>query len=450
MNQDDPFGNYLDEDKTVLKPSPGRRARQNPKPEPQLPKTDVKTMVDDGGGEAYHTLAVDYTQNPLVYHALSLFALITQLRNTASHDDPAGLRTVIINEIKRFDQQALQAGCLAEQVQTARYALCSLIDEVVLNTPWGGNSIWTTQGMLITFHKEAWGGEKFFQVLDKILPQPGSYYNLLEFFYYCLSLGFEGKFKIQDQGQNKLYDIRENLYLVLQRHKGDFEKDLAIHWKGITDKRNVLTRFIPLWLIALVSSAVLVLIYIAFLYAINQDSGVQIGQQYTISDGLNVKRVVKVIQPVQDTVEPEIPQLTIVEQIKQFLQPEIEQKKVAVIESNGEGIIRIIAKNFFASGSDVIQAKYLPLVFRISKALEISDGQITVVGHTDNDPIFTVKYPSNWVLSQARAQTVANILLKNVANKNRVIAEGRADTQSLVPNDSAANKAINRRVEIIF
>ncbi len=450
MNQDDPFGNYLDEDKTVLKPSPGRRARQNPKPEPQLPKTEAKTMVDGGDVESHHTLDVDYTQNPLVYHALSLFALITQLRNTASHDDPAGLRNVVINEIKRFDQQALQAGCLAEQVQTARYALCSLIDEVVLNTPWGGNSIWTTQGMLITFHKEAWGGEKFFQVLDKIISQPGTYYNLLEFFYYCLSLGFEGKFKIQQQGQNKLYDIRENLYQVLQRHKGDFEKDLSIHWKGITDKRNVLTRFIPLWLIALVSSAVLVLIYIAFLYAINQDSGIQIGQQYTVSDGLNVRRVVKVIQPVQDTVEPEVPQLTIVEQIKQFLQPEIEQNKVAVIESNGEGIIRIIAKNFFASGSDVIQAKYLALVSRISKALEISDGQITVVGHTDNDPIFTVKYPSNWVLSQARAQTVANILLKNVANKNRVIAEGRADTQSLVPNNSAANKAINRRVEIIF
>ncbi len=445
MNQDDPFGNYLDEDKTVLKPSPGRRVKQN-QPAQSTPVPIPK--VDDGFVETDHTLSVDYTHNPLVNSAMSLLSLMTQLRNTSSHNDPAGLRNVVVNEIKRFEQLAMQAGCLVEQVQTARYALCSLMDEIVLNTPWGGNSIWSTQGMLITFHKEAWGGEKFFQVLDKIISQPGIYYNLLEFFYYCLSLGFEGKFKIQEQGQNKLYDIRENLYQVLQRHKGDFEQELSVQWKGITDKRNILTQFIPLWVVGLVSAALVVLIYIAFLYSINQSSGVEIGRQYMVRDGLNIKRV-EMMPPVQATAT-DTPQLTIVEQIQQFLQPEIEQKKVAVLDSNGEGIIRILAKNFFASGSNVIQSKYLPLMDRISEALEMIDGQVTVVGHTDSDPIFTVKYPSNWVLSQARAQTVANILLKNTKHENKVIAEGRADTQSLVPNDSAVNKAINRRVEIIF
>lgn len=455
MSQDDPFGNYLDEDKTVLKPSPGRRNQQNQSVAPTPSPVQQQTPIPDqraNDTDSFQGLAVDidYSNNPLVNNAMSLLSLVTQLRNTSTHSDVQTLRHVVINEIKQFDQQALQAGCMPEQVQTARYALCSLIDEIVLNTPWGGNSIWSTQGMLISFHKEAWGGEKFFQVLDKIIVQPGTYFNLLEFYYYCLSLGFEGKYKIQEQGQNKLFDVRENLYRVLQRHKGDFEQDLSLQWKGITDKRNILSRFIPLWVIALIVAALLVLIYIGFLYAINQDSGVEIGQQYTVRDGLNIKRVVEKRPVIIPSTSPEIPQLTAIEQVQQFLEPEIEQNKVAVLDKNGEGIIRIIAKNFFASGSDIIQTKYMPLMQRISEALEIIEGQITVVGHTDNDPIFTVKYPSNWVLSQARAQRVANILLKNVNHKNKVIAEGRADTQSLVPNDSSANKAINRRVEIIF
>jgi len=177
VSQDDPFGNYLDEDKTVLKPSPGRRNQQNQSVAPTPSPVQQQTPIPDqraNDTDSFQGLAVDidYSNNPLVNNAMSLLSLVTQLRNTSTHSDVQTLRHVVINEIKQFDQQALQAGCMPEQVQTARYALCSLIDEIVLNTPWGGNSIWSTQGMLISFHKEAWGGEKFFQVLDKISSNP--------------------------------------------------------------------------------------------------------------------------------------------------------------------------------------------------------------------------------------------------------------------------------------
>ena len=56
----------------------------------------------------------------------------------------------------------------------------------------------------------------------------------------------------------------------------------------------------------------------------------------------------------------------------------------------------------------------------------------------------------NWVLSEDRAQSVAKLLRSNAKLKNEVLAEGRADTQSLVANDSAKNRALNRRVEINF
>lgn len=454
MNQDDPFGNYLDDDKTVIKPSPGRRRQQatsSPVSSPAQTREDSTVFNREAFSPGTQQLVLHADNNVLVGCALPLLSLVTQLRNSASHADLSGLRIAVINEIKTFDTKARQSGCPAEQVQTARYALCSLLDEVVLNTPWGCNSIWSTQGMLITFHKEAWGGEKFFQVLNNIISQPGSYFNLLELFYYCLSLGFEGKYKIQEQGQNSLYDIRENLYQVIERHRGDYERDLSIHWRGITDKRNALARYIPLWVVGAVAAALVTLIFIGFLYEINQSSAAEFGQQYQIRDSLNVKAVViKKPQPLSMPDVPIIPITPIIDKIRQFLAPEIEQKKVVVIDNNGLTIIRILAKNFYASGSDKIQSKYLPLMERISQALEIVTGQITVVGHTDNVPIFTVRFPSNWVLSQARAQTVANLLLANKQHQNRVLAEGRADTQSLVANDSAIHRAMNRRVEITF
>ena len=446
MSQDDPFGNYLDEDKTVLKPSPRRRS-QNIDNSSTSPTQNTRT---DAPGT--QQLDLHASGNVLLTCALPLLSVVNQLRNSASHADVSGLRNSIINEIKSFDIKARQSGCPVDQVQTARYALCSLLDEVVLNTPWGGNSIWSTQGMLITFHKESWGGEKFFQVLSNIISQPGTYLNLLELFYYCLSLGFEGKYKLQDLGQNKLYDIRENLYQVIQRQKGDFEPGLSLQWRGITDKRNVLARYIPLWVVALVVAAILSIIYVGFLYSVNLNSGSQIGKQYQISDALNVQPpAIKIVKPVVSIPEvPEVPVTPVIDKVRQFLAPEIAEKQVAVIDENGKSIIRILAKNFFESGRANIQDKYLPLMKKINQALEIVEGQITVVGHTDNIPIFTVRFPSNWVLSQARAQSVANILLSNEKHQDRVLAEGRADTQSLVPNDSAKNRAINRRVEINF
>ena len=62
-----------------------------------------------------------------------------------------------------------RAGVPAEDVLAARYALCTVIDEAVLNTPWGAQSDWSGQSLLVTFHRESAGGEKFFQILDRVI-----------------------------------------------------------------------------------------------------------------------------------------------------------------------------------------------------------------------------------------------------------------------------------------
>ncbi len=447
MNQDDPFADFSDDDKTILKPSPGRRKQTQQFSKPVNP--DVISFEQD---DVQEKLNFQSENNPLLGCALPILSLVIQLQNSFTHDDVSALRNAVIDEIKSFELQAGHAGYSADQIQTARYILCSLVDEVVLNTPWGGNSVWSTRGMLITFHKEAWGGEKFFQILNSIVSQPGVYLDLLEIFYYCLSLGFQGKYRVQQGGADKLRDIRENLYQIIQRHKGEYDKELSYQWQGIADKRNPLVEYVPYWVLTLVTAAILTVLFLGYLFAINRSSNPALEKIYEIKD--NIKTPVAISEHIKTNIPVEEPQrssvvkLTTLEKIRQLLQPEIQQKKVAVLEDKGKSMIRILVNDFFASGSDRIQHKFWPLLIRIAHALQVVSTPITVLGHTDDVPIFTVRFPSNWALSQARAEAVVKFLEKYL--KNEMTAEGRADTQNLVPNDSAVHRAMNRRVEIIF
>ena len=73
-----------------------------------------------------------------------------------------------------------------ETVLAARYVLCTFLDEIVLGTPWGSESVWSTQSLLSSFHNETWGGEKFFLILDSMLQDPAGNINLIELMYVCL------------------------------------------------------------------------------------------------------------------------------------------------------------------------------------------------------------------------------------------------------------------------
>jgi type VI secretion system protein ImpK len=90
----------------------------------------------------------------------------------------------------------------------------------------------------------------------------------------------------------------------------------------------------------------------------------------------------------------------------------------------------------------------LELMGRIADALALAGGQILVTGHTDSTPMRSARFPSNWHLSEERARTVRDLLVARKVAPERIQAEGRADSEPLVANDSATNRALNRRVEV--
>ena len=112
--------------------------------------------------------------------------------------DVAGLRRHALDEMRRFEEQARAAGVANEIVLAARYVLCAALDEAVLSTPWGAQSEWAQHPLLVALHREAWGGEKFFDMLERVSADPARHIDLMELQYLVLAFGFSGKYQVHD------------------------------------------------------------------------------------------------------------------------------------------------------------------------------------------------------------------------------------------------------------
>ena len=138
--------------------------------------------------------------NPLVGMATTLLSEIVRLKHSHQSEDLYLLKERLASEIKLFEHRALQESADSGQVMGARYVLCTALDEAVVTTPWGNESEWSQMSLLSSFHNETFGGEKFFILLDRLARNPVKHLDMLELMYVCLSLGFEGKYRVMPRG----------------------------------------------------------------------------------------------------------------------------------------------------------------------------------------------------------------------------------------------------------
>ncbi|WP_374593843.1 type VI secretion system protein TssL, long form, partial [Aquabacterium sp.] len=127
---------------------------------------------------------------------------------------------------------------------------------------------------------------------------------------------------------------------------------------------------------------------------------------------------------------------------------EIEAGLVAVRDLPDRSVVTIKGDGFFDPGSADIADRVKPLLVRIADGLNGVQGQVLITGHTDNQPIRSLRYPSNWHLSQERAKAVLDALVAAKVQATRLRAEGRADAEPVEDNATPAGRAKNRRVEI--
>ncbi|MBS1214183.1 MAG: type / secretion system protein DotU family, partial [Proteobacteria bacterium] len=261
----------------------------------------------------------------------------------------------------------------------------------------------------------------------------------LELLHLCLSLGFEGKYRVVPNGLNTLEQLRGELYRLILSLRGDFERELSPRWRGIKDARHALARYVPLWVVAAASGAILILVYLGYAFAVNSASDPVYKELFALA-----KLEVPMVRP---DVRPTLPapQPVRLDRYQRLLAPEIARKMVEVVDDH---TLRIY--NSFASGNDRLRPDFVPMLTKIAKELENGQEQVLVTGHTDSQPMFSARFPSNWHLSNSRAKNVAALLLANPALAGRVRSEGRADTEALFPDDTPGHRALNRRVDILI
>ena len=137
------------------------------------------------------------------------------------------------------------------------------------------------------------------------------------------------------------------------------------------------------------------------------------------------------------------------QRLREVLGVEVEQGTVE-LELEDYGVrLKIRDEDAFPSGSADIQPAFIPVLDKLVGVLNERAGQVIVSGHTDDVPIRTAVYPSNWVLSSARAASVVHHLAEaDLDDPTRIEIRAYADTRPVVANDTGANRATNRRVEI--
>lgn len=415
----DPFA-ALDSGATVIRPNPGARAAPARMPAAQEPPAADTPLPAQG-------------LNPLVSLANRLLLAVPQLRATRHVADPAALKHSLAQAVRDFSTAAAAAGITPQQVMAARYVLCTVLDEAASDTPWGGAGVWAQHSLLVTFHNEAWGGEKVFQLMARLAGQPAEHRDLLELIYAALALGFEGRFRAIENGRAQLDAVRDKLARIVLQARGDHAPALAQHWQVEAVAQRALPGWLPLLVTALVLGLLLVAAYIGLSFWLGARSDPVFGQ----IQGLRLN------PPVAAVAQP-APQ----PRLATFLRPEIAEGSVVVRDEVDRSVVTLRGDGLFEPGSATLAAPKEALLRRVAAALAQFGGAVLVTGHTDSQPIRSARFPSNWHLSQERAGAVRELLVSQQVATERVRAEGRADGEPVVANDSAGNRALNRRVEI--
>jgi type VI secretion system protein ImpK len=430
-NNDDPFQRP---DSTKFRPRPGAGRRTYV--DAARPAAPPPPMSDAPAIPAAARAVIGIGLNPLVRASIPLLLVTAQLREAVSSMDVPGLRRYVLDEMRHFEEQARASRVPNEVILSARYVLCASIDEAVLSTPWGNQSEWAQHPLLVQLHREAWGGEKFFDMLDRISQDPSRHIDLMELQYLALVFGFEGKYHVQERGHERLHQVQQDLYRRIRDFRGAADGALSLRWRGLEDRRNPLLRYVPWWVVAAAALPVLAIAFTAF-YASLAGAAAPVHAELAkigVEDFTPPREVIPVRGPT----------------LKELLARDEQIGALSVEEQGNKTTVTLIAPDLFPSGSATVNPAYQETLQRITTALNRVPGRVLVVGHTDDQQIKSFRFQNNFDLSRERAVSVVTLMQQGIDSRGRLTPTGVGSSQPrYTPESTPENRARNRRVEII-
>ena len=160
----------------------------------------------------HNTMNLDVTRMPgvgkrrLAGLCTDLFLIVIAMRESADLGDPQSLRKLVLHYLDLFGKNCKAMGVDQPDIDTARYGLVALLDETVLSIPGPCRDYWISRPLQLDLFGTSIAGQEFYHKLDALLQAPQKHGDVLEVYYLCLSLGFEGRFK--------LVETRERLTVI--------------------------------------------------------------------------------------------------------------------------------------------------------------------------------------------------------------------------------------------
>jgi type VI secretion system protein ImpK len=436
MSRDDPFGLSEDRERTRI------RLVGTPMPRPPVP---LPSGAPRKRSRAH--------PNPLVNAFSPLLEFAPELESALPPENPEALRTRLLDELVRARDAVVAAGSSLERADRAAWVVAALLDDLALNTPWGGASAWPRQPLVVMLRGDVDAGTQFFARLEEFERHPNRDRDLLELQYHCMALGFRGKYRVPGRsGDRSLNAVR----VAAARFLRDSDAEgapLSPNWRGVIASDEPARFTIPIWVMALGAAVLATAIHVALSMGLS-------------SRAVELSALVRALPPAdraqiqRASPKVEAPQL---ETVEFALLPEFQAAAPAELRSVLKGNESISLAKLVIQGSnpEVFQSSraqltegFEPLIGSIARVILDNQeliGNITVVGHTDSIPLQRSNpLSTNQRLSEARAETIADILVQNGVPRDRVRSEGRAATDPVADDGTREGRALNRRVEVLI
>lgn len=210
---------------------------------------------------------------------------------------------------------------------------------------------------------------------------------------YCLLLGFEGRYRVLDNGRTQLETIKQRLWQMIRGVRGSYPPPLSPHPEDRPVLRKLWRPMIPLWACVALVGFIACLFYIVLNWRLGDNTSPVLAKIYQS-------------QLPETTIQQPARQLPAVLNLRGFLKPEIDAGLVAVKDEADRSVVILKGDGLFASASTVVRDRYEPVIDRIARAMNNVSGKILVVGYSDNVPIRSARFASNYELSLERARSV--------------------------------------------
>lgn len=226
---------------------------------------------------AGHTIDLDLTKSvkkkaDLTTLCTDIFLIVIRMREAEDLGAPEALRKLILHYLDLFKKNCRAMEFNPAVVNDAVYALVALLDETVMSTPGECRNFWVTSPVQLELFGDNLAGEGFFRRLEKLMEEPEKNKDVLEIYYLCLSLGFEGKYKLGNASErNVVIDSLARLLLKAGRHS---VTSLSPHGRRTMAKdlfKRGGRKVFPLWAVC-TTGVVLLLIFYGIMHYLSNES----------------------------------------------------------------------------------------------------------------------------------------------------------------------------------